>query len=106
MSVPKFLQPHLASYNFSKLDVGGDRELIITEVLNKGDFKALKWLCNNYSRRELEAVVKYPTRGMWMKSILVYWMKIFGIKLPEKVFRQAIFDLNPYNEEVTPRGFK
>lgn len=106
MTVPKFLQSYLASYALDRLDLERDKNLIITEVLNKGDFKALSWLCKIYSKKELEEVIKNPTRGVWLKDVLAYWMKIFDIKLPDKVFRQAILDLNPYNEEVTPRGFK
>ena len=106
MSIPKFLNPYLASYDLSKIDAVRHKELIITEVLNKGDFKALSWLCKTYSKRDLVKVIKNPIRGVWLKDVLLYWMKIFDIELPGKVFRQALLDLNPYNEKVTPRGFK
>jgi len=95
MSVPKFLQPYLASYDLNKLDATKDRNLIIREVLNKGNHKALVWLGKNYSRKELKGVIVSPTRGMWMRSILSYWLKIFNIKLPKKTFEEAIVNLNP-----------
>ena len=94
MSISKFLQPYLASYNLEKLDVKDDKEIIITEILNKGDDKALLWLSKNYSRDEVERVVSIPTRGLWMKSVLKYWLYIFGINLPQKDFKRALLDLN------------
>jgi len=95
MGLPKFLQPCLASYDLAKMDSERDKEIIITSVLNKGDFRALNWLGTTYSRKEIEKVVSSPIRGMWLKSILSYWQKIFNIKLRKEEFKQAILNLNP-----------
>lgn len=94
MALPKFLQPYLASYDLRSLNIKSDKNLIITEVLNKGDDKALSWLGKTYSQKEIKKVIAAPTRGMWMKSILSYWLKIFNLKIPRKVFDRAIIDLN------------
>ena len=95
MSVPKFLQPYLASYDLNQLNVKKDKKLIIREVLNKGNYKALTWLGKTYSRKELKEVIASPTRGMWMRSVLSYWLQIFNIRLPKKTFEEAILNLNP-----------
>lgn len=95
MGLPKFLQPYLASYDLSQLDVEQDKELIITEVLNKGNYMALEWLGKNYSGKEIKRVVAVPTRGMWFRSVLGYWQKIFDIKLPKQVFDRAVINLRP-----------
>ena len=95
MALPKFLQPYLASYDLSTLDEEKDKELIITEVLNKGDYEALLWLLKTYSSRDIKKVLSFPTRGMWMKSVLWYWTKILDIKLPKKIYQKAILNLNP-----------
>ena len=95
MSLPKFLQPYLASYDLSRLDVESDKDIIITEILNKGDDKALSWLGKVYSRRTIKKIISSPIRGLWMRSVLNYWAKILGIKLSPEKFRQAILDLNP-----------
>lgn len=96
MALPKFLQPYLAGYDLKKLDLEKDRELIITQVLNRGDDEALCWLGKNYFQNEIKQVISSPTRGMWLSSILSYWLKIFGLKLDKKVFNQAIIDLNKF----------
>lgn len=93
--LPKFLQPCLASYDLRELDLQEDRRLIITQVLNKGDDEALRWLGKNYSQKEIKEAIVLPMKGMWLKNILAYWQKIFNLKLNRKVFNEAILDLRP-----------
>ena len=94
MAVPKFLQSSLASYNLVNLDVKRDKDIIITEVLNKGDEDALAWLTKNYTKKEVKEVVENPVRGMWLKNTLGYWLKIFGINGSDKKFERAVLNLN------------
>lgn len=95
MAIPKFLQPYLASYELSSLDRKKDKDVIITEILNKGDGKALSWLAKIYTQAELREVVSSPIKGLWMKSVLKYWQKILDINIPRDKFERAILDLNP-----------
>jgi len=94
MALPKFLQPYLASYDLIALDKIKDKRLIITEILNKGDDRAIRWMGKNYTLQDIKDVVSFPTRGMWTKISLSYWTRICDIKLNEKVFDQAIINLN------------
>lgn len=103
--VPNFLQPYLASYDPSKLDVfdpGVSRE-IITEVLNKGDGRAVKWVFSVFPAKEIRSVIQNPTPGTWIKGSLSYWQRILGISLSPESFQKAIQNLNPY---VISRNFK
>ena len=93
--VPSFLQPYLASYDLSRLDVERDKDIIITEILNKGDDEAIIWLGRTYPKKVIKEVISFPIRGLWMKSVLDYWTKIFDIKLSRERFNRAILDLNP-----------
>ena len=95
MALPSFLQPYLASYNLSKLDIEKDKKLIITEILNKGDSQALKWLTRHYSKKDIKSTIELPIRGSWLKPTLDYWLKIFGIKKSDKTYNEAIINLNP-----------
>jgi len=95
MALPKFLQSCLASYDLTKMDIASDKQLIITEILNKGDDVAIRWLGRNYTRKEIKEVVASPVRGMWLSEVLTYWLKIFDLKLPEDVFKRAIINLSP-----------
>ena len=94
MNVPRFLQTYLASYKLSSLDIRKDKDLIITEVLNKGDEKALIWLTKTYSKEDVKKVVSSPIRGVWFKTVLEYWLKVFGIKINKETFKKAIINLN------------
>lgn len=95
MALPKFLQPYLASYDLARLDAKKNKKLIITEILNKGDDRALRWLGKTYSQRETKEAIASPIRGMWLENILSYWRKIFGLQLDRETFKQAILDLRP-----------
>lgn len=94
MALPKFLQPYLASYNLKALNKEQDKELIITQVLNRGDDEALRWLGKTYSQKQIKKTISSPTPGVWMKSVLSYWLKIFNLKLNKRVFNRAIINLN------------
>ncbi|WKZ25739.1 MAG: hypothetical protein QY322_00275 [bacterium] len=92
-NIPSHLKPYLASYDLSQLDIVNDREIIITEILNKGDGKALRWLTENYSKRDIKNAVASPLRGYWMSSVLKYWLNIFEISLSKNKFEKAIISL-------------
>ena len=94
MALPKFLQTYLASYDLSGLDTERDKELIITEILNKGDEKALRWLTKTYSKSDVKKIISSPIRGMWFKSTLGYWLRIFGLELAPKDFEKSVINLN------------
>lgn len=95
MLIPKFLQTYLASYDLSALDLKKDRKLIITEILNKGDFDALRWVTKNYSKNEVKDVVLNPRRGFWLRTTLNYWLKVFNVKQRDGDFDEAIINLRP-----------
>lgn len=95
MALPKFLQPCLASYDLKSLDITKGKKLIITQILNFGTERDLEWLCKNYSKADLKDIITKPDRGVWLKDVLLYWQKIFGIKLKKEEFERAILDINP-----------
>lgn len=96
MSLPSFLQPNLPSYDLKTLNLKRDKKLIITSILNRGDYKAMTWLGENYSKKDIAEIISQPTRGMWMKSVLSYWLKIFSLNLEKEVFDNAVINLNKF----------
>lgn len=105
VKVPNFLQPYLASYDLSKLDASdpGVSQEIITEVLNRGDKKAVTWVFSNFPENQIKSVIKNPTPGTWIESSLLYWQKILGTNTSSHNFQEALLNLNPY---VVSRNFK
>lgn len=82
MKVVKFLQPYLASYDLSKLNVDSDgvRKEIITQVLNLGDKRAVEWVFQKYDMDQIKKVLASPNRGLWFKESLNFWQKILDVK--------------------------
>ncbi|OGD94886.1 hypothetical protein A3F02_03655 [Candidatus Curtissbacteria bacterium RIFCSPHIGHO2_12_FULL_38_9b] len=77
------------------MDKKRDKKLIITEILNKGDDRAIRWLGANYTLQEIKEVVSSPIRGMWLSETLTYWLKILDLKLPEDVLKRSVLNLSP-----------
>lgn len=95
MALPKFLQPYLASYDISKLDKKDPtvRHELITQVLNSGDDKVIRWLFKTYSQKTIKNALRYPKRGAWFKDSLSYWQRILEVKTPSPFVRKAVFKL-------------
>jgi hypothetical protein len=96
MGLPKFLQPCFPSWDVKNLDKTKDKKLIITQILNYGTEKDLEWLTKVYSKRDLRQVISKPSRGVWLKDVLLYWQKILGLKIKKSDFQKAILDINPH----------
>lgn len=94
--IPKFLQSVLWSYNINKMGLEEDKEIIITQVLNYGDWEVLKWLYSVYTENDIKKVVMNPGRGLWFDKVLNFWEKILNIHIPKKIRQKAIFNITPF----------
>jgi len=105
MSLPKFLQPYLPSYNIEELSLESPsvRRELVNQILNAGDDQAVYWLFKNFSLKEIKNYLFFPQRGVWFKRSLNYWLKIFNLKISPSKYKKAIFNLNPY---VLSKGSK
>jgi len=89
--VPKQFQRVLWPYDISKMDLEEDKNEIITQVLNYGDWEDLKLIYKLYPEKEIKKIIKNPRRGVWFKKVLNFWTTIFNIKLKKVIFEKAIF---------------
>jgi len=94
-SIPEFVAPCLWSYDIKELDIQEDKELIITQILNYGDEERIKWLYSVYNDDDIKQVVSSPRRGLWFEKVLNFWEKMLDIKIPPKIRKKAIFNINP-----------
>ena len=106
MSVPKFLQPYVPSYDVADLKLERDKDLLITQVLNKGDDKAVNWIFSTYSIDDIKKYVKNPTRGMWYRRSLAYWSKILDVPIPKFNFALAVIELNDLRPKLYEKFYK
>ena len=89
--MPDYILRCLWSYDISEVDFDRHKNLIITRVLNYGDWQGVKWLYENYSEDDLEQVIKKPGRGLWFKRTLNFWLTVLQIDLSPKEFDNATF---------------
>lgn len=93
IKIPKKKEWLFWSYDINSLDLEGDKDYIITQVLNYGTWEDLKWLFKIYSEREIKNIVKKPGRGLWFRDVLNFWLLMFRIKLKKRDYQKAIFDI-------------
>lgn len=96
MGLPSFLQVYLPSYDISKFDpksAAVARE-VITQVLNEGNEKAVKWVFDNYTLDQIRECIKNPQRGTWFEESINYWKTILKIENITN-YKQAILNIYP-----------
>ncbi len=89
-TLPVFLKSALWSYDLADLDLDRNKKLIITQIINHGDPKQLEWMNDTYSDDEIKAVVANPSRGMWWRDKLRWWLGKFEIMIDPLRFEVAI----------------
>lgn len=94
-NIPRGVARCLWSYEPTSIDLRRDRELIVTQVLNHGDWREVRWLFKTYPEEEIRTVVAHPRRGLWFKRVLNFWCLILKVKLPPRVLERAFFRLGP-----------
>ncbi|KKU82465.1 MAG: hypothetical protein UY10_C0032G0001 [Microgenomates group bacterium GW2011_GWA2_47_8] len=95
MSLPLYLQPSLWSYNLSTLDPKKSARTIITQVLNYGDERQLRWLFSVYDAETIREMLLHPSRGVWLREKLRKWLGAFHLMTDPLEFESAILDLTP-----------
>lgn len=95
MSLPSYLKPSLWSYDLSMMDPAKSARVIITQVLNYGDERQLRWLFSHYTRDTIRGVLLHPSRGVWYREKLRRWLGFFNLMIDPLEFESAIIDLTP-----------
>ena len=72
----KKLQSVLWSYDINSLNLKRSKELVIQQVLNRGDWDLVRWLFKKYPESEIRKVVAKPRRGRWFAQPLNLWLNL------------------------------
>jgi len=91
--IPKKMRWLFWSYDIKSLDLNADKDYIIAQVLNYGDWDDVKWLLKIYPEVKIRKAIKNPSRGVWFEKVLNFWTTIFNIRLRKNVRQKAIFRL-------------
>jgi len=97
MSIPKYLQSALWSYDVSRIDSIEHKDIIISQVLNHGNWKQLQWLLETYDTKDIKQAISEPKRGAWYDDVLNYWEQVLNLEIPKEARQKALFSLEPTN---------
>jgi hypothetical protein len=93
MDVSEIPEPVRACLWFSdpeQIDWGQQKVLIITSVLNRGTWPAVRWIFYRYGEESVREAIKDPQRGLWFPHTLHFWQLYFDLSLPEDVQQKAL----------------
>jgi len=93
--IPKSIESILWSYDISNASFEQDKETIITQCLNYGTLREVKWLFKTYGEEEIKKVIAHPRRGQWWRKVLNFWLVVLDINLPIEVFENATIKIKP-----------
>jgi hypothetical protein len=87
---PKFIRPFLWFNDFRKIDLQGDKNRIILNLLNFGTKRTTDWLFTYYPKAEIKkAVINYGAKGELSPKSLNYWELVLNIN-PKKLVRSRL----------------
>lgn len=80
LEVPPGLKPHFQEYDFTRLEMKRDANLIIQRTLEFGAWEEVRWLFRIYGKLRIsEYVRQYGERGL-SPVTFNYWRKLLGIR--------------------------
>jgi hypothetical protein len=92
-NIPDSVRASIWFANPEQLDWEGQKSAIITSILNRGTWEAVRWVHNFYGEDEMRDVVSHPKRGHWFPQSLQFWLTFFKVSLDPRSFELALFHL-------------
>lgn len=77
------------------LDWEENKEIVITNILNRGALEAVRWAFRFYGERVICNVVAHPKRGHWFPQSLNFWSQFFNLSIHAQVYQKAIAGVLP-----------
>ena len=93
--IPDSVRASLWFANLELLDWKKERAVVISSVLNRGTWSAVRWICRFYGEEKVRKTIARPKRGFWFPQSLRFWLLFFGISLKKEAFKKALFHLAP-----------
>lgn len=91
--VPDCVLASLWFANPEQLDWEKEQVTIITSILNRGTWEAVRWIYRFYGEAAICKAIAQPKRGFWFPQALNFWSKFFGISIDPQLSKQALFRL-------------
>lgn len=87
--LPEFFRWLLWSYKFSQIDADEDKERIIINTINYGDWEHWRWVVNYYGTKEVKKIIENTSASEFRKRSLELISLLLGIKKLKYVSRGA-----------------
>jgi len=68
--LPEFFKPLFWSYDFSLIDPQKDRERIVVNTINYGDWQHWQWIVNHYGKEEIKRILENVPASEFRKRAL------------------------------------
>ena len=87
--LPKSFKYLLWSYNFSKIDPQRDKERIIINTINYGNWEHWKWIVKNYGKETIKRIIENTPKSEFRERALMLICLLLKIKKVKYVSRGA-----------------
>lgn len=77
--LPKSVKSVLWSYDTDKIDLQLHKKIIVSSVLNMGNYEATNWLFEHYDLGQITEIAQSLPTGQWDTKSLNYWSLLLGI---------------------------
>jgi hypothetical protein len=91
--IPKYVRACIWFTDPDVVDWQDQKDMIITSVLNRGTWDAVRWIFHYYNRRDIQEIVSNPKRGLWEPKSLRFWTTFFEITLEDAAFEEALIKM-------------
>lgn len=91
--IPESVRASISFANPEKIDWEKEKAAVITAVLNKGTWEAVRWIYDYYGEETIRVVVSSPKRGHWFPQALQFWLRFFKLSLEQRLFDQSLIHL-------------
>ena len=87
--LPKSFKYLLWSYNFSKIDPQRDKERIIINTINYGNWEHWKWIVKNYGKETIKRIIENTPKSEFRERALMLICLLLKIKKVKYASRSA-----------------
>ncbi|MCD6284264.1 hypothetical protein J7J12_03390 [bacterium] len=87
--LPKSFKYLLWSYNFSKIDAQRDKQRIIINTINYGNWEHWKWIIKNYGKETIKRIIENTPKSEFRERALMLICLLLKIKKVKYVSRSA-----------------
>jgi hypothetical protein len=84
MNVPESIAPLFYEYEPDSIDKAVHADVILHRIMERGDWQAMKWLLNTYTKEEISSFLERKGKNLLSPRELNYWALMCDIPSRER----------------------